>query len=337
MAESVIFISGANGEIGHGLIHALAALSDTPPILTLDLNPLSPSLEPLVQFSVQGDILDTRLLARLSEQYHFNTVFHLAAILSSQAERVPEAAHRVNVEGTLNLLQLASEQAQRHGHNLPFLFPSSIAVYGISDIQTKRTLPPLTEDRHNLPITMYGCNKLYGELLGRFYSHPAVPDPKLDFRALRFPGIISAHTEPVGGSTDYAPQMLHAASRDEKYSAFVRADTELPFITMPDATRALLELWRTPKSSLQRQVYNITSWSCTAAEFAARVRLSFPAAHIEFDPNPVRQRIVDSWPAALDDGAAHEDWGWQAIHDFESAFRDYLLPGLRSRDSSRPV
>lgn len=336
MTESIIFISGANGEIGHGLIRALAAAPDAPPILALDLHPLSPSLQPLVRFSCQGDILDARLLARLNEQYRFECVFHLAAILSSQAERVPQAAHRVNVEGTLNLLQLASEQAQRHGHNLPFLFPSSIAVYGISDLPTKRSLQPLPEESHNLPITMYGCNKLYGELLGRFYSHPAVPAPKLDFRALRFPGIISAHTEPVGGSTDYAPQMLHAARRREKYAAFVRADTKLPFITMPDATRALTELWRAPLSGLRRQVYNITSWSCSAAEFAARVRLSYPDAVIEFAPNPARQRIVDSWPAVIDDSAAREDWGWSATHDFEGAFRDYFLPALRKREWDPP-
>lgn len=329
MSEPVILISGANGEIGHGLIYALANLPETPAILALDLNPLSASLQPHVKFSVQGDILDARLLARLNEQYHIETVFHLAAILSSQAERIPQAAHRVNVEGTLNLLQLTSEQAQRHGQNIPFLFPSSIAVYGIADLQTKRSLPPLKETSYNLPITMYGCNKLYGELLGRFYSHPAMPAPKIDFRALRFPGIISAHTEPVGGSTDYLPQMLHSANRGQSYAAFVRADTTLPFITMPDATRALIELWQAPKSALTDQVYNITSWSCSAAEFAARVRQSYPNAQIEFDPNPTRQRIVDSWPASLDDSAARKDWGWRAQHDMENAFLDYLLPILQ--------
>ena len=329
MSESVILISGANGEIGHGLIPVLASHPESPPILALDLNPLSDALQPHVKYSVQGDVLDTRLLARLNEQYRIVTVFHLAAILSSQAERIPEAAHQVNVEGTLNLLQLTSEHAKRHGQSIPFLFPSSIAVYGIGDLQTKHSSPPLKETSHNLPITMYGCNKLYGELLGRFYSHPAMPAPKIDFRALRFPGIISAHTEPVGGSSDYLPQMLHSTHRGQRYAAFVRADTTLPFITMPDATRALIELWQAPKSALSDRVYNITSWSCSAAEFAARVRQYYPNAGIEFDPNPTRQRIVDSWPADLDDSAARKDWGWRAQHDMENAFQDYFLPVLR--------
>lgn len=336
MTEPVIFISGANGEIGHGLIRALAAMPDAPQILALDLAPLAPELQPLVRFFSQGDILDTRLLARLNEQFRIRSVFHLAAILSSHAERAPQAAHRVNVEGTLNLLQLASEQAQRYGQNLPFLFPSSIAVYGIADLAAKRALPPLTEEQHNLPITMYGCNKLYGEMLGRFFSHPASPAPKLDFRAIRFPGIISADTLPTGGSTDFAPQMLHAAFRDQAYSAFVRADTILPFMTMPDATRALLEIWRAPAAGLQRHVYNINGWSCSAAEFAALVRQHFPQAVIEFAPDPTRQRIVDSWPAAIDDRAARQEWGWRAEHDLASAFEQYLLPALSARYATDP-
>ncbi len=335
MTESVILVSGANGEIGHGLIQALATLSGTPPILALDLNELSSTLQPLVKYSVQGDILDARLLARLNEQYRFDSVFHLAAILSSQAERIPEAAHRINVEGTLNLLQLASEQAQRYGRNVPFLFPSSIAVYGIPDLQTKRSLPPLQEDQHNLPGTMYGCNKLYGELLGRFYSHPAVPEPKLDFRVIRFPGIISAQTEPVGGSTDYLPQMLHAAHAGKPYTAFVRADTQLPFITMPDATRALIRLWQAEKSLLQKQVYNINGWNCSAAEFAAKVREHYANAQIDFQADPLRQRIVDSWPTSLDDRVAREEWGWRAEHDLDAAFAAYFLPSLRG--ASQPT
>lgn len=329
MPESVILVSGANGEIGHGLIQALSTIPDTPPILALDLNALSPTLQPMVKYAVQGDILDARLLARLHEQYRFDTVFHLAAILSSQAERNPEAAHRINVEGTMNLLQLASEQAQRDGHNVPFLFPSSIAVYGIPDLQTKRSLPPLKENQHNLPVTMYGCNKLYGELLGRFYSHPTVPEPKLDFRVVRFPGIISAHTEPVGGSTDYLPQMLHSAHQGKLYTAFVRADTKLPFITMPDATRALIQLWQADQSMLLNQVYNINGWNCTAAEFAAKVREHYVNAQIAFQADPIRQRIVDSWPASLDDGVAREEWGWQAEHDMDTAFDAYFLPTLQ--------
>ena len=159
--------------------------------------------------------MDQALLARLVSEYEIGTIYHLAALLSTRAEFTPEMAHQVNVEGTLNLLRLASEQSQWRGEPVLFLFPSSIAAYGMPNLETKAQYPRVREWEWNYPTTMYGCNKLYCEMLGIYYSQyfrqlAADRPVTLDFRALRFPGLISAFTVPSGGTSDYGPEMLHA-------------------------------------------------------------------------------------------------------------------------------
>jgi nucleoside-diphosphate-sugar epimerase len=184
---------------------------------------------------------------------------------------------------------------------------------------------------------MYGCNKLYCEHLGRYYSDfyrqlAAAPEPyTIDFRCLRFPGLISAVTLPSGGTSDYAPEMIHAAAQGESYHCFVRPETRIPFMAMPDAIKALLELAQAPVEGLTRHVYNVTSFNPSAEEVAQIVQGAFPEAEIDFAIDERRQGIVDSWPAQVDDSAARHDWDWQPDYGLESAFQEYLIPTIQKR------
>lgn len=336
MRKDVVLISGANGEIGHGLITYLAEKNDCC-VIALDVQPLDEKLSSCVERFIQGDILDNMLLGRLVAEYEIRTIYHLASILSTKAEYNPETAHKVNVEGTLNLLRLGVEQALWQGKPVKFIYPSSIAAYGIPDLETKNTSGKIKEDEWLNPITMYGCNKLYCEHLGRYYTRHfrqlAVDRPKnsIDFRCLRFPGLISAVTVPTGGTSDYGPEMLHNAAQGKAYSCFVREDTRLPFMVMPDAIKALIKLWEAPRENLKRLVYNVTSFSPTAADFFSIIKKSFPQAEVAFNPHLSRQAIVDSWPADVDDSAARADWAWQPDYDQERAFSEYLLPAIKNR------
>jgi nucleoside-diphosphate-sugar epimerase len=285
---------------------------------------------------VQGDLMDQALLARLVSEYEIGTIYHLAALLSTRAEFTPEMAHQVNVEGTLNLLKLASEQSQWRGEPVLFMFPSSIAAYGMPNLEVKGQYTRVREWEWNYPTTMYGCNKLYCEMLGiyfsQYYRQLAADRPvTLDFRALRFPGLISVFTVPSGGTSDYGPEMLHAAAKAVSYDCFVREDTCIPFMAMPDAVTALLKLAAAPAAALSRRVYNITSFSLSADEFRQMVLRFFPNAKIGFKVDQKRQGIVDSWPAGLNDNDARRDWGWKPDYDLERSFAEYLVPNIRQR------
>ncbi len=335
MRKKVTLITGANGEVGHGLISQLYAMPDTPETVVLDIRGLDEHMLPLVETSIVGDILDSSLLDTLMSEYEIDTIYHLAALLSTHSEFRPEAAHRVNVQGTVNLLQLASEQARWRGQAVKFIFPSSIAVYGLPDLETKAAAPPVREDQFLMPTTMYGCNKLYCEHLGRYYTKHyrqlAAQSEQygVDFRSVRFPGLISAVTMPSGGTSDYAPEMLHAAAQGKPYASFVRPDSRISFMAMPDAIRALLELASAPRAALTQTAYNVNAFSLSAQDVAAIVMREFPGAQITYAPTPGRQNIVDSWPADIDDSAARRDWGWQAEYGAERAFIEYLIPTIR--------
>ncbi len=338
MHEEVILITGANGEIGHGLIRHLADQNKA--IVALDLNPLDEVLQPLVRHWQVGDILNFALLEKLFEEYHFSVVFHLASILSTKAELNPELAHKINVEGTLNLLRLAEIQTRKNGLPVKFIYPSSIAAYCLPDLKTKQAAGKVREDQFTSPTTMYGINKLYCENLGRYYSRcykqlacNSSPDELLDFRALRFPGLISSETVPTGGTSDYGPEMLHAAAKGISYNCFVRPDAQLPFMVMPDAIRSLIMLKEAPRHALTQTVYNVTSFSPTAQGLYDLTLHAFPNADIHFEPDCHRQCIVDSWPADIDDTAARQDWDWQPEYDCDRAFSEYLTPAIRARYS----
>jgi threonine 3-dehydrogenase len=331
MRKKAILITGAVGEIGQALIENLLLDPDTK-VLTLDLKPLPVRMSSQVTH-IEGDILDSSLLSRLISEFEFETIYHLAALLSTRAEFAPEMAHHVNVDGTLKLLQIAAEQSERSGVAVKFIFPSSIAAYGLPDPKTKARDSKVREWEWNNPSTMYGCNKLYCERLGVYYSRhfyqlAAKSPTRVDFRCIRFPGLISAFTVPSGGTSDYAPEMIHAAARGEAYNCFVRADTRIPFMAMPDAILGLLKLSKAPRKELSRLVYNITSFSLSAEEVRKMVLRAFPGADIRFKPDLKRQRIVDSWPADLDDSAARKEWNWQPKYNVDRAFNDYLIPNI---------
>lgn len=335
MRKPVIFITGAGGEIGHGLITRLAESGR--PIVTLDLAPLDPELSRLVQREFLGSILDAGLLERILAEFEVDLVFHLAALLSTRSEFTPTRAHQVNVEGTLMLLEFAQKEAESHGRPVRFLYPSSIAAYGLPDLETKMRAGRVREDDYNHPTTMYGANKLYCEQLGRYYARhykQLAAEPlagKVDFRSLRFPGLISAVTIPSGGTSDYAPEMIHAAARGEPYACFVRPDTQIPFMAMPDGVEALIRLAEAPRERLTRTAYNVAAFNPTADEIRRVVLDAFPGAEITYQVDPKRQGIIDSWPADVDDSAARADWGFAPAHDFERAFSQYLIPTIRQR------
>jgi nucleoside-diphosphate-sugar epimerase len=225
------------------------------------------------------------------------------------------------------------------GRSIRMMYPSSIAAYGIPDAGAKASLGAIRENECNQPSGVYGCNKIYGELMGRFFTAQATGTgrPGLDFRAIRFPGLISAETVPSGGTSDYGPEMIHAAARGERYACFVRPDTRLPFMTMPDAVEAFLDLGDAPAEHLSTRVYNIRAFSPTAAEFRDAIIEHFPDADISFEPVPGRQAIVDSWPGDVDDSLARKDWNFNPRFDFKQAIADYLLPALLKRYGSTQV
>ncbi|MFO0838189.1 MAG: NAD-dependent epimerase/dehydratase family protein [Phycisphaerae bacterium] len=333
MRKPVVLITGANGEIGHGLIERLGNGREEQ-VIALDLKPLDERLRQFCLAWLVGDILDQNLLQRLVSEYEIHAIYHLAALLSTRAEYTPDTAHRVNVEGTLNLLKLAHEQARWHGTPVKFLFPSSIAVYGLPDRRTKSEAGRVRETEWNFPTTMYGCNKLYCEQLGRYftlhYRQLAAERSAsgVDFRSLRFPGLISAVTMPTGGTSDYAPEMIHAAAQGKPYACFVDEDARLPFMAMPDAIAALVNLASVSAERLSQRSYNVGSFSISAREVRERVVRAFPDAKIAFKVDAPRLAIVDTWPADVDDTPARREWGWAPAYDANRAFDEYLIPTI---------
>jgi threonine 3-dehydrogenase len=338
MRKPVVLITGAGGEIGHGLVTRLSAAGS--PLITVDVSPLDPSLAPLVTREFTGSITDTGLLDRMIAEFEVERVFHLAALLSTRSEFAPVTAHHVNVEGTLNLLEFAQRQGESHGRPVTFIYPSSIAAYGLPSLDVKASAPAVREDEYAHPTTMYGCNKLYCEQLGHYYAKyykqlSADAIPRVDFRCVRFPGLISAVTIPSGGTSDYAPEMIHAAANGEPYDCFVRPDTTIPFMAMPDGVDALLALAGAPRARLTRSAYNLTAFNPSAAAIRDVVVSAFPDATIGYKVDAKRQGIVDSWPAAVDDSAARADWGFAPKYDFDRAFHEYLIPTIRERYQKR--
>ena len=244
MRTPVTVITGAGGEIGHGLITRLAQSGR--PIVTVDIAPLEPALARLVQREFTGSISDSALLERILAQFEVELVFHLAALLSTRSEFTPVTAHQVNVDGTLNLLEFAQHEGESHGRPVIFIYPSSIAAYGIPDLETKARAGRVPRGRMQCAADDVRLQQAVLRA-ARPVLRPALQaarrrcdSRRVDFRAVRFPGLISALTVPSGGTSDYAPEMIHAAARGEPYACFVRPDTRIPFMAMPDAVEALL-------------------------------------------------------------------------------------------------
>ena len=323
-----ILVTGSSGWLGQTLVPRLAR--DGHKVVGLDPEP-GPTT-PIV-----GSVVDRALVHRIIREHGVEAIVHAAARHKPHIETHDNSEFvAVNVQGTLNLLHLAVDEARSLGHPVKFLFPSSIAVYGFASREAKHAAGRVAERAALEPVTMYGCNKLYCEHLGRYfakhYRQLAAGEPSgVDFRAIRFPGLLSAFTLPSGGTSDYAPEMIHAAAQGRPYACFVREDTRIPFMAMPDAIAALLALLEAPAASLTGSVYNVAAFNPSAGELADLVQRAFPDARITFVPDPRRQAVIDSWPEDVDDSRARRDWGFRPAYDLKRAFEEYLTPNIRRR------
>lgn len=256
------------------------------------------------------DVADRNSLREVAEKYEIDTIINMAAILSATGEENPHLAWNVNMNGLYNVLEVACEMKMDR-----VLVPSSIAVFGP---ETPRENTP--QETVLKPTTMYGVTKVAGELLGDYY----VRRFGLDVRGLRYPGIISAETLPGGGTTDYAVAIYYDAIKYKKYTCFVREDTRLPMMYMPDCLKATLDLLQAPFESLKHHCdFNVGSMSFSAGELAASIKKYIPDFEIEYKPDH-RQKIADSWPQSVDDSAARAEWGWNPSFDLDSMTRDML-------------
>lgn len=311
-----ILVTGAGGQVGVELMAALRERGHE--VHGSDLAQRPPAVPQDIPWH-ELDVTDADRLLGLLRELRPNRVFHLAAILSARGEEMPQRTYAVNQGGTYNLLEACREVGVEQ-----LMFTSTIAVFGPG-------LPDVVGDDVPLhPSTMYGVTKVAGELLGEYYQHRY----GLDFRGVRFPGLVTASL-PGGGTSDYALYMYIEGLRRGAYEAFCQPQTRIPFMYMPDGVRALVELSEAPRERLRRCVYNIAAFSPTAREIAESVRQALPDVRITFEPDPRRQAILDSWPRVLDDTAAREDWGWKPAYDLDAMTSD-LLPRARQLLAAHP-
>jgi threonine 3-dehydrogenase len=307
------FITGAGGQIGHDLVASLLLAGYD--VVATDLTH-RPVRHPAGCTWRQLDVTDAVAVEVALREASPDIVFHLAAILSATGEKDPGLAYAVNQTGTWNVLE-GCRKAKVH----QLMFTSSIAVFGPLPGQP---LPDPTPDDVALrPTTMYGATKAAGEMLCDYYTRRW----GLDCRGVRFPGLISASL-PGGGSSDYALFMYVDGIRYGRYQAFCRPDTRIPLMYMPDGVHALLQLAAAARANLTRCIYNIAAFSPRADEIAASVGRAVPGVAINYEPDPMRQSILDSWPHALDDSAARRDWNWQPTYTLD-AMTDDLVPKVR--------
>ena len=327
MKDKIILITGANGEIGQNLIAKFSKLNKKK-IVAIDLNKRIKS-DSIFCF-YQDSILNNHLLNELNENYIIEEIFHLAAILSTKSEKNPIMAEDVNVRGTLNLLNLALSQNKKYNILTKIFFPSSIAVYNTT--QCNNTNKFITENTYCNPKTVYGKHKLYCENIGSAFDiYGNELNAFIDFRCIRFPGIISANSMPTGGTSDYAPELIHNAFKKNDYTCFVNKDTRLPFMVMPDAVNAIIQIMEAKKKNLKNNIYNVQSFNPTVNELYEIIKLKFPNFKLSYLIDEMRQSIVNSWPNFIDDCVAKDDWGWKSNYNLEQAFNNYLEPKLRKR------
>ena len=306
-----IAVTGAGGQVGLDLIDALRGAGHD--VHASDVAARPARLDAAIPWH-QLDVTDADRVGGLLGDLKPARVFHLAAILSARGEEKPQLTYAVNQTGTYNVL----EACRRHG--IPqVVFTSTIAVFG-------RGLPDVVPDDAPLhPSTMYGVTKVAGELLGDYYQRRF----GLDFRGVRFPGLISA-SMPGGGTSDYALFMYTDGVRRGAYEAFCRPDTRIPLMYMPDGIRALVELAEAPKRSPASDRSTTSRRSVRRRrEIADSVARAIPGVRIGFAPDPRRQAILDSWPRVLDDSGARADWGWMPTFDLDAMTSD-LVPKIRS-------
>ena len=307
MRKKAIFITGASGEVGQALIKRLAKNKDNL-LVTMDLHPLPDEVSNL-STHIQGDILNKILLARIVSEYEIDTIYHLAALLSRSSEFAPEMAHEVNVEGTLTLLRLLPNN--RNGATkpsslfFPVLLPFMVYQKQKAKAFTKKYGNGSGIRRAPFMGVINSIVKCWANTIVSIIVNWRQNNRLCSIlEGCVFPGLISAFTVPTGGTSDYAPEMIHAAAQGQPYNCFVHEKSRLPFMAMPDAARSLILLAEAPREKLSHAMYNVTSFSLAADEIRDLVLKAFPQAKITFESAGKPQTIVDSWPADLDDSAA---------------------------------
>jgi len=317
MQNKVKLITGVCGEVGRALIKQFK----NDEVISLDLDSFNSHYKKHQHFI--GSILDNNLLNEINHNYQITEIYHLAAVLSTKAEKNSLLANQVNIDGTSNLYALCLSQIKKYNKKISFFFPSSIAVYNVPNINKNELI---NETTHFVkPQTVYGKTKIFSEQQGKDYANL---HNHFDFRCIRFPGIISSETMPTGGTSDYASEMLHSAMKGKDYICFVNSKTTLPFIVMPDAILAIVNLMQTPRKKLTSYNYNITSFSPNVLEIKKKINEFSSKFNIDFNIDSNRQKIVNTWPRYIDDSLARNNWGWKPKYNFEDAFKHYLIPNL---------
>jgi nucleoside-diphosphate-sugar epimerase len=316
-----VLVTGAGGQIGSELVPALRARYGDANVLATDIR--TPPREQLDAGPFQIlDTTDPRALGGAAVRHQADTIYHLAAILSAVGERDPRLAYHVNMDGLHAVLEVAREQQSA------LFVPSSIAAFGPS------TPPdPTPQDAIQRPTSIYGITKVAGELLCDYYHFRF----GVDARGVRYPGLISYGAPPGGGTTDYAVEIFHRALHDGRYTCFLDADTQLDMMYMPDAIRAAIELMEAdPARLVHRNAFNVTAMQLTPTKLAAAIRRHIPAFEIDYQVDPTRQAIAESWPRRLDDSAARAEWGWKPEYDLETMTAD-MLANLRAGAGGAPA
>lgn len=306
-----VLVTGAFGQIGSELVPALRARCGNDNVIAAG-HRTEPS--PKLRDSGPYTFIDTtnrETIEKVVKDYDVGTIYHLAAILSAVGERNPQLAWNININSLYNILEISRE------YQIERVFqPSSIAVFGP---KTPRIQTP--QDTVLDPKTIYGVTKVTGEMLGDYYFTRF----GIDVRGIRFPGIISSETMPGGGTTDYAVEIFHQAIRNKKYTCFVKDSTVLPMVYMPDVIDAMIQLMETDLERLKHHSnFNLASMSFSAEELASEIKKHISDFHCEYEPDPVRQGIADSWPISINDGAAREEWNWKPQYDLANMTSDML-------------
>lgn len=304
-----ILVTGALGQIGSELTAALKKIYGDQNVVTSDVRTENISAEFLPYESL--NVLDKTRLAEIVRKHQITVIYHLAAILSAAGEKNPQLCWDVNMTGLHNVLEVARELNVKQ-----IICPSSIAVFGP---ETPRINTP--QETVILPKTMYGLTKAAGELLCDYY----VAKFGIDVRGIRYPGLISYKTLPGGGTTDYAVEIFYEAIKKKSYKCFLKADTVLPMMYMPDAIRGTIQLAETDFAKLKNHSnFNFAGISFSCAELAAEIKKHIAEFEISYEPD-FRQKIADSWPASIDDSEARNQWGWKVEYDLEKMTADMLL------------
>jgi nucleoside-diphosphate-sugar epimerase len=305
-----ILVTGACGQIGTELVKALRKKYGRECIIaTGHITKPPKELRKGGPFKYLN-VLQKEELAKLVMDNEIEIIYHMASILSAVGEKNPQLCYDVNINGLFNVLEIVRRQKLKQ-----VITASSIAVFG--DGAPRDTTP---NDTIMLPRTMYGITKVCGELLGKYYFSKF----GVDFRCIRFPGIISSETLPGGGTTDYAVEMYYAAVKGEHYTCYVRKDTVLPMMYMPDAIKAFIDLTDAENSQLKHRVFNVNAMCFSAGELAESIRKIIPEFTCEYKPD-YRQTIADHWPRSLDDSAARLEWNWKPKFNLSQTTKDMII------------